>query len=187
MRPASAWPLLLVLLAGCASTVEDPAESPEESGIPDTLAGLPPAVIAERALFDLDSGDPERAERARCVLLALPEGKGIDALRERVKAGAAGTSARLEALALLAERGDALEAAAAEEVVEMCLREMGRPETSRRAFMLSMDRLRGMGDAARPFLREASRPGGPDTEAATSALRLLFAEAPDHRLREAKP
>lgn len=186
MRPFPAWPLLL-LLAGCAAPGTPPVERWAEGEVPDTLAGLPPAVIAERALFDLDSGDPERADRARCVLLALPEGPGLDAVRDRVRAGRAGTSSRLEALAILAERGDPLEAAAAEEVVSMCLREMARPDPARRAAMLSMDRLRGMGETARPFLREASRPGGPHSAEAARALSHLFKEEPDHRLREARP
>src|SRR5688572_14657034 len=188
MRPRPAWPLAL-LLAGCAAAGGgDPggAGAPEE-GIPDVLAGLPPAVTAEKALFDLDSGDPERVRRARCVLLALPEGPGLDAVRARVRARPAGTESRLEALAILAERGDPLDAAAAGEVVSMCLHELSRPDPAGRSRMLSMDRLRAMGEAARPYLREASRPGSPRAEAAAGALRVLFDEAPDHRLREARP
>ncbi len=186
MRPRPAWSLAL-LLAGCASAGPPAAAPPAEGEIPDSLAGLPPAVTAERALFDLDSGDPDRVRRARCVLLALPDGPGLDAVRARVRSGRAGTDARLEALAVLAERGDPLDAAAAEEVVSMCLREMSRPDPVRRSAMLSMDRLRGMGEAARPYLREASRPGGPHAPEAARALSVLFGEAPDHRLREARP
>ena len=125
--------------------------------------------------------------RGRCVLLALPDGPGLDALRERVRSAPAGTASRLEALAILAERGDPIDAAAAEEVVSMCLREMARPEPSHRARMLSMERLRGMGAAARPFLLEASRPGGPVSAEAGRALHLIFGEEPDHRLREVRP
>jgi hypothetical protein len=181
-------PLLLVLiLCGCATGTEEARVDPGEAEIPETLAGLPVPVIVERALFDLESGDPARVERARCVLVALNDGPGLDALRERVRSRPAGSTARLEALAVLAERGDPLEAAAAEEVVSMCLREMSRPEPSRRAFMLSMDRLRGMGETARPFLLEASRPGGPVSAEAARALLLLYGEAPDRRLREARP
>jgi len=179
--------ILALVFAGCASTPDPLPDPPEDPGIPDTLAGLPQAVVAERALFDLDSGDAERVRRARCVLIALPEGRAVEALRDRVKAGPAGSAARLEALALLAERGDALDEAAAEEVVTLCLREMARPEPSRRAHMLFLDRLRGMGEAARPYLREASRPGGPDAAEATEALRVLFGEGADHRLREGVP
>src|SRR5512139_3535474 len=100
MRPANAWPLVLIL-AGCASATGTAGEDAAGGEIPEALAGLPPAVIAEHALFDLDSGDPERAERARRVLLALPEGPGVEVLRARVRAGPAGSTARLEALAVL--------------------------------------------------------------------------------------
>jgi hypothetical protein len=186
MRSARAW-VICLLASGCASGVAGSQAAPGDEPLPDVLAGFPVAVTAGRALFDLDSGDPDRVRRARCVLLALPEGPGLDGLRERAAKGPPGTSTRLEALAILAERGDPLDGSEGGEVVAMCLRELGRQEPTGRSCMLALDRLRGMGRTALPLLREESRPGSPYAEEAARALRVLFGESPDHRLREAHP
>ncbi len=186
MRSAPLWAAAL-LLAGCAAASRP--LPPRFEAAPDTedVSGLPPSVVAGRALFDMESGDPAREARARCILLALPDGAAIDALRSRVLTAAPGSAPRLDALALLAERGDPLAGVDPGEVVSMSLREIGRPEPSARGALLALDRLRGMGEAARPALRAEANADGPRSEPAARVLLLLFGERAVRSLREARP
>jgi hypothetical protein len=181
MGRAMPWAFTLLLLPGCATAPSTSSRAPAAEEVPDNLAGLPAAVIGGRALFDLDSGDPDRVRRARSVLLALPEGPGLDGLRDRVRTGDPGSPARLEALAVLAERGDPLEGIAPAEKVTMCLREMVHGDAALRSTLLALDRLRGMGEAARRPLRREARSGGPYEAEALRCLRTIFHEGAEHR------
>jgi hypothetical protein len=178
----------VLLLAGCASVAEPEAPPVEpDPGPPDILDGLPAAVAADLAIFDLDSGDPERAARARGVLVALPAASCVDALLGRARTDPPGSDARLEILAVLAERGEPLEEFPAVEVVAMSLREIARREPASRPALLALDRLRGMGEAALPPLREAAESDPPRAELAARLLELLFGEIVERRLRGARP
>ena len=167
MRSGAPW-FAAFLLAACASVPcpPSPGTVPADAPVPDALLGLPAAVIVGRALFDLDSGDPERMERARCVLLSVPGEEATGPLLARVRAAPRGSAARLEALALLAERGEPLAGVEPAEMVAMSLREITRGDPSGRAAVLAAARIRALGEAALPALREEARPGAPLAEAA---------------------
>lgn len=170
----------ILLFAGCASVPGPPVPAPvaEED---------PPAVVADRAMFDLDSGDPELQARARGLLLALPAGSCVDALRRRARTSPEGSEARLELLGVLAERGEPLEEFDVPEVVAMSLRAIDRSGAPSRSGLLALHRIRALGDAARPALREAAGSDGPRAEAAARVLARLFGEIPDRGLRDARP
>jgi hypothetical protein len=153
----------------------------------DDVSGLPPSVVAGRALFDMESGDPGREARARCILLALPDDPAAEALRSRARTALPGSAARLDALSVLAERGDPLEGVEPAEVVAMSLREIARHEPSSRGALLALDRLRGMGEAALPALREEAGADGPRSEPAARVLLRLFGERPVRLLPLARP
>jgi hypothetical protein len=175
IRPPAAAVLLALLAAGCASTGEATATAAFVSGaepVPAVLVGVPAAVIVDRALVDLGSGDPFRVARARAVLLALPP-EEIEPVRSLARAGIPGSEPRLGALAVLAERGEPLDDWAASEVVEMTLREIETDEAGGRAALLGVARLRSMGDCARAALRTAREPGGPRAALADRLLALL--------------
>jgi hypothetical protein len=144
-------------------------------------------VIVGRALFDLDSGDPLRMARARSVLVAFTGPQAAEALRRRVEEAPEGSAERLQALALLAERGDSLEGLASGEIVAMNLGEIAADDGRARSSMLALSRLRGMGEEARTPLREAARDPGPRGDLAARVLRLLFGEEADRTLHRPRP
>ena len=151
--------------------------------VPAVLVGVPGAVIVDRAIVDLGSGDPYRVARARSVLLAIPP-EEIEPVRRLARAGIPGSEPRLGALAVLAERGEPLDDWAASEVVEMTLREIETDEAGGRAALLGVARLRSMGDCARTALRSAREPGGPRAALADRMLALLD---PARELPHARP
>jgi len=172
-------------LASCASPPEESPPDPRAGeGVPAVLEGVPPAVVVDRALVDLDSGDPARVRHARGVLLAA-DASQIEPLRVRARTGRPGSPARLLALGALAERGEALDDWAASEVVEMTLREIDADREGGRAAVLGVARLRQMGDAGVEALRAAARPGGPRSDLARRLLALLG--EPARALSEARP
>jgi len=133
-------------------------------------------VVVGRALFDLESGDPQRTARARSVLVAVPESPALDPLRERARTASRDSAQRLDALAILAERGEPVDGCEAEDLVAMNLREIERRERSGRPVILALDRLRNMGEAARDPLRDEARHGGPRARVASRILSVLFGE-----------
>ena len=170
--------LVAAAAAGCASA-PPPAPEPvvEECPVPDLLLGVPVSVVVERALFELESGDPGRAARARAVLLAIPPGPATEPLRARFHAAPRGSALRLDVLAILAERGEYPEGSDAGEVVEMSLREIARGDPSGRPALLAVERIRSLGEGARGPLRVAARDGGAASDVAGSLLRVIFHEA----------
>jgi len=188
VRSARALPVLgaAILLGGCAALADRPdsvAAFPDGEPVPAVLVGVPPSVIVDRALVDLDSGDAFRVERARAVLLALPV-EDVEAIRRRARSGEHGSGRRLSALAILAERGEPLDDWAASEIVEMTLREIEGAEPGGRAAILGLERLRAMGDSARGALRAVGGPGEPRAALAERLLRLL---GPARELPEPRP
>jgi hypothetical protein len=181
-RLLSALPAIL-LAASCAALPEEPARG-TPSPVPAILEGVPAAVVVDRALVDLDSGDPVRVRQARRVLLASAS-EDLEPVRARARRGAPGSPARLAALAILAERGEPLDDWSASEIVEMTLREIESGEDSGRATLLGLSRLRGMGDGAVEALRAASRPGSPRESLASRLLAILG--GPARVLSEALP
>lgn len=177
----------VLLVTGCAAgTGPSAARLPPAASAGDA-SGLPPAVVAGRALFDLESGDPGREARARCVLVAMPAGPAAEAILTRAQSAPRGSPARLDALSVLAERGDPLQGVDPAEIVAMSLREIARREPSSRGALLALDRLRGMGEAARPALREEAGADGPRSEPAAGVLLLLFGERAVRQLPQARP
>lgn len=172
--------LFVLTAAGCASTVApSPAAAPTAprvAGVPELLLGLPPAVLVERALLDLDSGEPARAARARCILLSVEDSAALEPLRARARTAPRGSAARLEAVNLLLERGESPAAFTAEEVVAAGVRELARGDPAPRAALLALERIRSLGEAALPALRATASAGGSAGEAAARVLAALFGE-----------
>lgn len=164
-------PLLAAfLLAGCAAPSAPP---PSQGPVPeaDSLSGIPPGVLASRAVFDLESGDPARMARARCVLRSLDPGH-LEAWEMRAAAAPEGSAPRLLLLAVRSDRGDSLADLPPGEVVAMVLREVASDLPGRRGTLLGLERLRALGPAAEaPLLREAR--GGPAAGTARALLRVL--------------
>jgi hypothetical protein len=182
-------PAAILLLAGCASLPAPPAAAPvadERGPATDVLAGLPPTVVADRALFDLESGDPERQARARGLLLALPAWSCVDALRRRAVSAPEGSEGRLETLGVLAERGEPLEGIGIGEIVAMNVREIDRSGAPSRRGLLALDRIRALGESAREALRGEAAADGPRADAAARVLSRLFGETVERRLRGAR-
>ena len=181
-------PLLLLLLGGCAATTPPPPVEPEEeppgAPVPEVFLGVPPAVVAGRAVFDLESGDPERAARARRVLLAL-DAEALDTWIVKASAAPPGSPSRAALLAVLAERGESLDGWPPAEVVGMCLAEIAGDGPGRRSTMLSLARLRTLGPAAIPPLETAAREGGRRGAVAERVLEVLG--PPDRDSRGAVP
>jgi hypothetical protein len=170
--------LFAAAAAGCASAPRpEPEAAAEECPVPDILLGIPVSVVVERALFDLDSGDPERAARAREVLLAIPAGPAIEPLHARFHGAPRGSVPRLDTLAILAERGECPEGCDVGEIVEVSLREIARGDASGRPALLAVERIRSLGEGAREPLRAAARDGGAASGVAGSLLRVVFHEA----------
>jgi hypothetical protein len=170
--------LAALLAAGCAapragSTGEEPPPPPP-AGVPAILEGLPPAVVLDRALFELESGSPERAAAARSTLVALEERAAGPALRARAAAAPPDSEERLELLAVLAERGDPLAGVGAEERVALVLREAERDARGGRGTLLALDRIRRMGQEGIRILRAEALPSRPR---AATASRILEAFA----------
>ncbi len=176
----------VLALAGCAAPATRP-QPPAPAADSEDVSEVPPSVLAGRALFDLDCGDPAREARARCILVAMPAETAVRALLARVRSTAPGSDARLDALAVLAERGEPLEGVEPGEVVSMSLRDLSRDRTPTRGALLALDRLRAMGEAARPALREAAASPGAASDAAARLLLVLYGERPARGLREVRP
>ncbi len=162
---------------GCASAPASlPKAPPPEAPVPDLLLGIPFPVVVERAIFDLESGDPARAARARSVLLAAPAGPSVEPLLLRFHGAPRESAVRLDVLAILAERGELPADCDAAELVEMSLREIESRDPSGRPTLLAAARLRALGEAARGPLRDEARRGGARSALAASVLRGLYGE-----------
>jgi hypothetical protein len=152
--------------------------------MPDLLTGVPAAVLAGRAVFELESGDPPRRERARRLLRAL-DGAALDAWLLRASAAPPGSPARRELLAVLADRGEVAAGFAAEEEVAACLDLVLADPPGGRGAMLGTVRLRSLGEAALPPLMAEARVRGERSASAVRLLRLLG--VPERDLPEPRP
>ncbi len=145
--------------------------------MPELLAGLPTAVLVDRALMDLDSGDPLRAARARGVLLSVQEEAALDPVRLRARSSPPGSAARLEAVSVLLERGETPEGCLVRDIVGASLRDISRADGPARGALLAVDRLRGLGEAGIRELREQALSGSALSKTAARVLAALFGEA----------
>jgi hypothetical protein len=181
---------LALVATGCAAVAAPPAPPPPsspagpEAVVSGLLEAVPPAVLVDRAIMDLDSGDPVLVERARCVLLSVQDGEALGPLRDRARSAPAGSAARLEAVAVLLERGEAAGCPVAD-VVAASVRDLVRGGGASRGVLLALERIRDLGESALGELRAEALAGGPAGQAAARVLAALFGEV--RPLPEARP
>ncbi len=175
-----------LLLPACASPA--PRSSSSVPGrdlvLPETFAGVPASVVAGRAVFELESGDPARVARARGLLRSL-EPAALDAWLLRASAAPEGSGPRRALLAVLSDRGETAEGYAAAEEAAACLDDIVSDVPGRRGALMAALRIRGMGERALPPLLDEARAGGPRGEAALRLLRMLG--VPDRDLPAVRP